>query len=347
MKRFFAVFLAVCLAIVLPAAAAPTRVLTEQAQQYSDLIHQVQPLVDATAAAAIKQQVFLFREGTLPEPALVEGLLYQSLYNHLLVYEAQEGVVTLSPREASSAVRQLFFPQDLPDITAPSYPGVTLEGGLLRFDLARQDDFIGAHIYDIAVSEEELIIKADIYRLNGIVATAEEAPEENLVWLGHIGLRLRPLAGAALGFGLASFSVPERYTPSRLVQFVQKDRFEVQYPDFLVRDLHLENTWLSLASEDGSVTLTVRDVPGTLEGLKQEWLASGQGDGGSRVAFIENNRLKMASPGVLRLAYFDPLDGADNCLVLEWVFPAEKEHEFSLYEVFLDNSFVVYSHSVG
>ena len=160
-------------------------------------------------------------------------------------------------------------------------------------------------------------------------------------------LRLRPLAGAALGFGLASFSVPERYTPSRLVQFVQKDRFEVQYPDFLVRDLHLENTWLSLASEDGSVTLTVRDVPGTLEGLKQEWLASGQGDGGSRVAFIENNRLKMASPGVLRLAYFDPLDGADNCLVLEWVFPAEKEHEFSLYEVFLDNSFVVYSHSVG
>jgi hypothetical protein len=49
----------------------------------------------------------------------------------------------------------------------------------------------------------------------------------------------------------------------------------------------------------------------------------------------------------VRLAYFDPQNGMDTCLVLEMRFPPEKEQEFSLWQTFLENSFVVYSHSVG
>lgn len=347
MKKYAAILLAFCLAFTISVSAAPTRDLTTSALEHEALIAQVQPLVDAAAAAAIRQDIAIFSNESQPPAALVEGLLYQALSSHLVVQEASDSVVLMAPEEAQEAARGLFFMQELPELDSPVYPGVTLENGLLRFDTARQDDFIGTHIYDISVNEEEVIVKADIFRLNGIVSGAVEAPEESLTWLGHIGLRLKPMAEAAVGFALASYSIPERYTESRLALFVQKDRFEVQYPDFLSKNLQEEGAWLSLASEDGSAALSVRDLPGTLESLKDAWYAAAPAGGDARVGFIENNRLFMAAPGVLRLAYFDPQNGEDSCLVLEMTFPAEKEHEFSLYETFLDNSFVVYSNAVG
>lgn len=347
MKKLIALLILFSMLFALPSFAAPTRDLTEQALAHEDLIAQVQPLVDAVAAAAMRQGLYLYQEGGKPEPALVEGLLFQALASHLLVYEARDGVVLMPQEEAQTLAQGLFVNQELPALPSPVYPGVTLEEGRLRFDITRQEDYIGTHIYDAAVSEEEVTLKADIFRLNGIVASAEDAPDESLTWIGHIGLRLRPSAESALGFSLYSYSVPERYTPSGLALYTQKNRFEVQYPDFLIENLQQEGTWLSLASEDRSVTLTVKDVPGTLESLKADWYAAAPSGGDNRVGFIENGRLFMAAPGVLRLAYFDPLEGADSCLLLEMTFPAEKEHEFSLYETFLDNSFVVYSHSVG
>lgn len=339
--------LVLMLLLSLSAQAAPTRSLTPAALEHAELIAQIQPLADAVAAVAMRQGIDHFQDGTPPDSSLMEGLLYQALSSHLVVAEASDTVVRLSCQEALAVARRLFFIHDLPEFENPVYPGVSLEEGMLRFDTARQDDFIGAYIHDIAITEEEMILKADIFRLNGIVAGAVDAPEESLTWLGYLDLQLRPQADALLDFSLSGFTVIERYTPTGFALYIQKNRFEVQYPDFLSRELEQEDSFLSLSSEDGTVTLEVRDVPGTLETLETDWLQQNNANEHLYSASLQNNRLLLFAPGIIRLAYFDPQNGMDTCLVLEMRFPPEKEQEFSLWKTFLENSFVVYSHSVG
>ena len=347
MKKAFLYLVMLCLALTAPAHAAPTRNLTTEARDHQELITQVQPLADAVAAAAITQGIFDYQNGLAPEAAFAEGLLYQALRSHMLVVEAIEGVLTLSREEAMAIADRLFYHDNLPVISTPVAPGVTLEGDSLRFDISRPEDFVGTHIYDITVNEEELLVRADIYRLNGIVASALEAPEGSLSWLGHTVLRMKPEADSAVGFALTGFSVTERYQQSSMVQFVQKDLFELQYPDFFSEDLKKPDAFLSVGSPDNSAGLTVKAVPGTLESILEVWRKEGQPLGKSGSSRVENQRAMYTAPGLLRLAYFDPQNGQDLCLVVEMTYPPEKEFEFSLYQTFLDNSFVVYSHASG
>lgn len=347
MRKTLLTVLALCLALALPAQAAPTRDMTVSALEHQDLLEQIQPLVDAAAAAAMRLDYTFFREGTTPEPAFVEGLLYQALGSHLIVREANEGVIALTRDEAREAARGLLVETGVPGFDSTGYPGVSMENGTLHFDLTRQEDYIGGHIYDLSVDEVEVLVSADIYRLNGIVANAQDAPEDSLTWLGHIGLRLKPQPETPLGFVLASFSIPERYRESASIHHVEKNRFELQYPDFLAVPLPEDEAYLSISSEDGLAKLIVRDVPGTLDSLLDEWIRQSPGGQDAHTGWIENGRLVMHAPGVFRLAYPDAREGTDNCLVLEMVFPSENLHEFTLIQTFLDNSFVVYSHSVG
>ena len=347
MKKAFLYLVMLCLVMTAAAHAAPTRNLSTKALDHQELIAQVQPLADAVAAAAINQGILDYQNGSAPEAAFAEGLLYQALRSHLQVVEANEGVLTLSREEAMAIMDSLFYHEDLPVILSPAAPGVSLEGDSLRFDISRADDFVGTHIYDIAVNEEELLVHADIYRLNGIVASALEAPEGSLVWLGHTVLRMKPEADSAVGFALAGFSVTERYQQSSMVQFVQKDLFELQYPDFFSEDLKTPDAFLSVGSPDHSAKLTVKAVPGKLESLLEIWRNEEQPPGATDSSWVENMRAIYTAPGLLRLAYYDPQNGQDLCLVAEMTYPPEKEFEFSLYQTFLDNSFVVYSHSSG
>lgn len=346
MKRSLALVMALLLLIVLPASAAPTREMTEQALLNEEIISRVQPLMDAVAAVAMEQGTVVFRNGTQPDLALVEGLLFQSLYSRLQVVETVDGKAFLRFEDANALVRQLFFAEP-PALTGQvSTPGITSQEDGLQFDLELRHTFIGASVYDVNLSEDELLISSDIYQLEGIVATAQDAPEDALTWLGHLGVRLKPDIDSPVGFKLANFSVPERYQPAAMVQFEQENLFELQYPDIFNVQTDLEDTYLSLATQDGSASLTVRMEPGTLESLEKDWWAGHDGRE-SVAAMIENERLIMVKNGVVRLAYYSPVDGNDACLVVEMTYPGTQELEYSLYRTFLDNSFVVYSHSVG
>ncbi|NLM86484.1 MAG: hypothetical protein GX171_07315 [Clostridiales bacterium] len=346
MKCKLAILMALFLMVAISASAAPTRDLTEQALLHQDIAARVQPLVDAVAAVAIDLNLTVFRNETQPEPALVQGLLYQSLYNRLQVVETIDGKAFLRFEDANALAGQLFLAETPALDPQTVTPGVLAMADGLQFDLELSRDFIGAAIYDVQLSEDELVVKADIYTLEGIVASAEEAPEDALTWLGHLGVRLVPDTISPVGFSLASFSVPERYQPAAMVQFVQENLFELQYPDIFSVQTDLENTYLSLSTQDGSATLTVRSVPGTLESLKAVWLKDHEGKE-PVTALEEDMRLLLTKDGVVRLAYYNPLEGEDSCLVLEMTYPTLKVHEYELYQTFLDNSFVVYSHSVG
>lgn len=345
MKQALAIFLIFCLLFSVPALAAPTRPLSWTVVEQPDLAKQIQPLVDAVAATAIQLEQSMYRNGTAPTPALVQGLLSQALRNHLLVAQAVDGKIALSMEEATAFAESLFSFADLPPITEAAYPGVSVLDGVLTFDLNQQEDYIGAYIYDIGLGEDELLVFADIFTLSGLVALAEEAPEEALTWLGHIGLRLKPEANSLIGFTLASFAVPERYTPAKFIPFELKDRFELLYPDFLSVQVQDEAALLHLSKADGTVSLRVTEQAGTLDSVLTEMRK--EATPLETVGWIENNRLLYFGPGFFGIAYEDSNAGPEVCLVLEVRFPAEKQHEYELYRNFIDNSFVVYSHSVG
>jgi len=348
MMKKLALLLVLSLLLTLTASAAPTRESSAAALENQALVIQVQPLADAVAAAAYRLERTVYRDGTAPDAALVQAVLLQALRAHLLVAPANEGMIDLGMDEVRAYAAGLFEYPELPDLSQPAYPGVSAADNGLRFDTAAAEDYIGAHIYDIVLDEEELLLSADIYRLNGITASAVDAPEEALTWLGHIGLRLRPSPEAAVGFALASFSVPERYREAHLAHYMVDKRFELLYPDFLSETVPEEGALLSLADPEGETALKVFEAAGTLEELLQGWYGGGPARENGPAGYIDNGRaIYWDNNGLFRLAYADENAGEGVCLVLELRYPPLRVHEFELWQTFLDNSFVVYSHSVG
>lgn len=341
MKKSLFIYILVLMMLSLSAFAAPARDLSDAAFENEELIAQVQPLADAVAAVAFSQGLEALSENTAPDSALAEGLLHQAYARHLQVASANEMRIELTMEEAQTSLNRLFFADSLPAVEGKALPALTVSEAKVLLDITQGTDYIGTHIFDIALDEEKLFIKADVYRLSGIEAAAIDAPEDSLVWLGALVLELRPEADSAVGFTLSAFEVKEHYQPTSLMQFTQKDRFELQYPDLFTKQVGDETAFLSLTNEDGTASLKVAEVPGTLEQLLAVW------QGENAEVKVENDRAIFTAPGLVRLAYFDPQDGQDVCLVLEMNYPVEREGEFTLYRTFLDNSFVVYSHSVG
>jgi len=347
MKRILTAALVICLLLTTPAFAAPARELSQQAKDSAELIAQVQPLCNAVAAGAFRYPVQTLRNESAPDAGLVLAVLQEALGSHLLVEEAVEGKVSLSQQEAQSLARQLFYNKELPELTPPEELGVLQEDGQLVFDLNLHPDFMGVHIYDLSLTEEELLIKADFFTSGSIQASAVDVPEDSLVWLGHIGLRLKPDADAAVGFTLASFSVPEVYMPAQWIPFQGGNRFELLYPNAMTEQEVQGNTLFHATSGDHTIQLRVVEEEGSLEGLLEAWRKQAEDSQGADTAYMEDGRLYYYGPSTFRLAYADPQGGRDACLVLELTFPPQLEHEFTLYQTFLNNSFVVYSHSHG
>ena len=96
------------------------------------------------------------------------------------------------------------------------------------------------------------------------------------------------------------------------------------------------------------VSLSVFEAAGTLEELLQGWYGGGPARENGPAGYIDNGRaIYWDNNGLFRLAYADENAGEGVCLVLELRYPPLRVHEFELWQTFLDNSFVVYSHSVG
>ncbi len=344
MKRRLFPFILMMTLLTASASAAPARELSFAAQQSADLICEIQPLADAVAAAAWDSGTLRITEDEAPESALLEGLLLQALRKGVLSYADDDGTVALSPEEAAGAARRLFTAPDLPGIGLPANGSITLRDGQLRFPLSGQDDYVGAHVHDLRLNEEGLLISADIYVLLGIRAAVIEAPEDSLRWLSHIEMKLKPRSDSPSGFALSSFSVSPGYQTRSFVLHKEKDLYELRYPDIFVFSGKTSGALLDLASADGTAEMTLTSVPGTLESIRNEWLVEDRTDEAS-VQLREDGRLELKGQDEMRIAV--SRDGEENCLVLVMTHPLNRGSEYSLYWSFMVNSFIVYSNSVG
>lgn len=344
MKKRLFLFIVMMTLFTASASAAPARELSFAAQQSADLIREIQPLADAVAAAAWDSGILRLSEDEAPEGALLERLLLQALRNGLLSYADDDGAVALSPEEAAGAARRLFTAPDPAGIGLPANGSITLRDGMLRFSLSGQDDYVGAHIHDLSLFEEGLLISADIYILSGIRAAVFDAPEDSLRWLSHIEMKLKPRSDSPSGFALSSFSVSPAYQAKGFVLHEEKDLYELRYPDTFVSSGKASGAMLDLASADGTAQMTLTGVPGTLESIRNEWLGEDRTDEAA-VQMREDGRLELKGHDEMRIAVSQ--DGVGNCLVLVMTYPKDRALEYSLYWSFIVNSFIVYSNSVG
>lgn len=344
-KKIVAIIIAVLVILPFSSYAAPTRD-KKLLEENTELVAQIQPLADIVTAAAWNHGITLYQNGEIPNQKLMEGVLYQSLQNQLFVYEMDDKTLFLDQNQVYDMMRQLFYQKELPSLEIIDSQTISMEKEGFRFNIDWQKDFIGAYIYDIHLTEEELLLSADIYHLSGIRSSAEEAPEESLSWLGHIGMRFMPDPSSILGFSLASFSMPEIYEAKIFVQYEEKNLFEIQYPDLFTASSEKPGAFLSLKSADGQSTLSIQRINGAILDLKQTWLNE-KTDNKTTVFIREDGRLVLYTQGQMRLAVLDPINGEDSCLVLTMTFPILKPHEYQLYWQFMDNSFVVYSEAFG
>ncbi len=344
MKRRLFLFLLISIVLCAAASAAPARELSYAAKQSADLIREIQPFADAVAAAAWDFGVQRLREDEAPEPVLLENMLLQAMRKGVLSYANADGAVALRPEETADAAGRLFTAPGLPGISLPVNESITFEGGLLRFSLSDQEDYVGAHIYDLELNEEALLISADTYVLSGIRATADEAPEDSLRWLGHIEMKLKPRSDSPSGFALSAFIASPGYQAKRFILHEEKDHFELRYPDIFISPGKVSGALLDLVSADNTAKMSLKSVPGTLESLRNEWLQEDLPDG-TTIQMGEDGRLELLGHDEMRVAVSQ--DGVENCLVLVMTYPMDREFEYGLYWSFIENSFIVYSNSVG
>ncbi|MDD4080701.1 MAG: hypothetical protein PHP02_04735 [Eubacteriales bacterium] len=342
-KSLLTAILILCL--ILPSAlAAPTRE-RDQGFPLSDAeLLAVQPLLNTVAFTAFQKDIMSYDGDELPGQALVEGILLRALEERLFPVEMVDLAVTLTDQQVRGMAGGLFDWQDIPPIETPLCPCITRVAGGIRFDLSGQPDFIGVYAHGAAVfSEDTLIVMGDVYHLSGIEGMAEDAPEDSILWLGHIEIALSPAKNAQAGYTLKSYHISETYQATGMrFLFDEENGYELAYPDIFpqLSTPPRSGQALALESEDGQARLGVTFTPGTLEELETAWKA----DGG-QASVNEFGQLAYQAPGELRLASPDAQTG--QCVVLTLTYPEGRPHEYDLYWEFLTNSFVVYAFAAG
>jgi hypothetical protein len=142
-----------------------------------------------------------------------------------------------------------------------------------------------------------------------------------------------PRMESPAGFVLSGFETVAEYRAGGWVKREGKGLFEVLATDTFT-PIAQNGAMLSLQDAMGA-SLTVRGAPLSVGALAGEWgvLPDAQGRAVSREA------------GLLRIAV--AAGSAGGSLVLEMLYPADLEMEYSLYSLTVENSFIVYGSAIG
>ena len=349
MKKSLLICVLALTLLISGASAAPTRWRGEALGLSDAELMALQPLLGAAASAAFERNIPSYLMGSAPPQALVETVLARALAEGMFPVDRKGQSLMLSDAKAREMAGQLFAWQDLPAITAPLIPGTSRSGDGLQFDLSEPESFVGLYAY---ASRQEadglLLVRGDAYRLVGAAGLAEDAPEDSLIWIGHLSLWLQKAANTPAGYTLAGFEVNERYQAGGLRQIIDEENgYELSYPDIFPAPGRVpgKGEGLSLTSGDGIARLTVSFVPGSLDSLEAAWQAEAGSLEGGRVRRKESGQLALESAREMRLALMD--EKAGQCVVLSCVFPGDRPCEQGLYWEFMENSFVVYAHAAG
>lgn len=331
MKRLIALFMSLLIVLsALPALAAPTRDRESLSLKDSEL-QALKPLLDSMVLAAAELNERSLNPGTAPQSRFAERALVYAL--NLGLFPAEGNADSISKEEALKDFALLFE-------SAPALSD-TFSGGL-PFREPDVNPAYGVYAYRCEEKDGVLSLYGDVYRLEGIQAEPQDAPEESLHWEANIRFELKREAASKAGFLVSGFAMSEPYTLTSWQNYLdQENGYELSVPDFLALPASplKAGEALNLENQNLGVSLSVERVNQSLEALSAQW-ASGMASNTTA-----NGQLEWDGEGIYKLAVQDGETG--SCFLLSLSYPANRAVEFHLYICYLRNSFVVYSNSVG
>lgn len=213
--------------------------------------------------------------------------------------------------------------------------------------LDRGQDGLGARIYRLEEEGGGVSLLADLYRIDGMKTSVEEAPEGSLTWLCGASARLRRDSAAPSGFALDSL----RFTPNyQIGHFTVYENPEAGY------ELMLPGSFAWPEGMRGGDDLTLTGAGGQAQVRILVTRDGGETPEESAARLLaENPALVIAPPSPFSPAVVATAPGEAQILVsgeetVYWLrlsYPAQLEEEYQLVFEILQNSFVISEIAVG
>lgn len=345
MKRCFALLLSVVLVCSATAAlAAPVR---DVAVMDITLDGTGGALLETVMSAAVFRGIPELKPGEAPPAALAEGVLTMGLYRG---YLGEGGALTADQR--AEACRAVFTSEVKPLTGTPECPCVTVteRGWDFDFSALKENPVVGVHVYYAALEGTDAHLLCDLYLCaeNAYGQAPETLPDEELTWLcgGEIDLRCAP--EKPFGFTVSGYRLTDDYAAGELGEWRTVDNTEYEYSVNLPPVLGIsDDTPACMVWEtgDGQARLTVQGMEQdcTFDQMLEDFSAEMGEETVSE--HRELGFFTAVGSGIFEM-YVMP-EGLTHYYVLTFIFPAERQEEFTLYAEFIGNSFTVWEAANG
>ncbi len=341
MKRTIAVLCAALLVFCAAgASAAPARDRRSMAMEEDDSLR---GFLATVMSAAYLKDVPALAAGETPSQGMVEAVLAVYEYHMLGPVRAE-----LTEQECADLYGSFFASGRFVLPEKGDCPCVTVENGRLIIDLEEMEETVlcGAYVYASAAGEGYLDLEADLYTAWGYYLTsAEEIPEEDLVWLRGARIRLEAAEGTAFGWRLVSFETGKTYAAgemSRWEEYVNEDMgLSLNVPTGLTMTKE-EADRVEWSTADGTVRMALERKPGMSFAQGRALMEQMEGYAVYQEMF---DVLMCVGTGEARILVCS--DAVEYAYDLVLTYPEDRAQEYGLYAEIVRNSFVVWGLSNG
>ena len=370
MKKAFALLLALCLLLTaVPALAAPTR--DAQAMEVT-VDEKVTALTSLIVNAAILQGVPLnpatapvlppLVKDELPSDLLVSCALAWGIKAGLLPYNAEIGdqdTIALTAEQAEELYRQIFTNSAY---AFPTVAGDALEaykdehknctwyaGDTLNVALVPLCNY-GVYIYSATFDGTDAVIRCDVFtaKETEVQLSADEIPEDALVWECNAVVSLRSAPDAPFGYTVNGVSVSPFYQAGDLSQWTLFENEDMEYSVNLPAILGVSDDTAAYRvwqSADGQVSLTISVVEQKTALEEAEANYKKTYPDARIIKEQEFDRFSVVQEGSFTMVTTS--EEAERLYMISFTFPAEYQAEYEFYAEIIRNSLSVWGLSNG
>ena len=332
-KKFLSAILCLTLVLALPLGALAAPVREERGMDVPG-DEGLRGFLSTVMSAAMLKDLPVLGEGEIPSQGLTEAVMAVFEYNMFGLDS-----VTLSAEDCAGLYRGFFAAGEFTMPEKGDCPCVRVENGKMVMDLAELNEtpLVGAHVYEAALRDGRVFLKADLYTAWGYYLTpAPDIPEEDLTWYAGAEICAEAGEGELFGWRLVSYRIGEVWRDGALGDWTDYENGEDGYTLRVPSRFGLSEKGEGVRqwqTPDGEATLTIRKLPAMTfaEGLRMMETGSGlltpQEEFSCVLMTGEENSLVLVCGEGLEAAWLATLE-----------YPSGKAEEYTFYAEIIRNS---------
>ena len=369
-QKLFALLLALCLTLAaVPALAAPTRDLRamevtvdEKLTSLTELIVNAAILQSIPTMGGVPSYVPELAKDETPSDLLVSCALAWGIQVGALPYDLEIGeqnTIALGMEQAQELYRSIF--------TNPSYEFIQWtdeEADALKNEISPRPWYIGeelnvalatlchygVYIYSAEFDGTDVNVLCDVFtaKETEVQQSAEEIPEEALVWQCGARLSLRSAPEQPFGYTVNSLALTPFFQAGNLSQWVEFENNEMEYSVNLPGILGVADRTAARRvwqTGDGKATLSISvvDEETSFDSAAAKYQAAHPDE--QLIREPEFDRFSVMREGSYTLVTMSEEMG--RVVLVTFVFPAERQSEYEFYAEIIRNSLSLWGISNG